>query len=95
MKENAMRILMQAALAAGVLVLAGSAAQAETYPYCAEGRGGNYGSGASNCSFTSFAQCEATARGNGEWCHVNPAYSEREYNAPQPTHRRRARRSDY
>ncbi|MBN8956314.1 MAG: DUF3551 domain-containing protein [Rhizobiales bacterium] len=91
-----MRTLMQAALAAAVLVLVGSAAQAETYPYCSEGRGGNYGSGAANCSFTSFAQCEATARGNGEWCHVNPAYVESRYEdeAPQPTHRRRARRSD-
>ncbi len=89
-----MRTLMQAAFAAAVLVLAAGSAQAETYPYCSEGHGGNYGSGASNCSFTSYAQCEATARGNGDWCHVNPAYAGSRYeDEPPPTHRRRARRS--
>jgi hypothetical protein len=95
-----MKVWMGLAAAAGLSVFMSSVAQAEVvYPYCSEGRGGNYGSGALNCSFVSMRQCEASAFGNGEWCHVNPryragdAYRDDYDDEPQP--RRRTRRRAY
>ncbi len=62
------------------------------YPYCSRGSSGNYGSGAMNCGFVSMEQCEATTRGNGEWCQVNPAYVAPRGDVPPEAHGQRARR---
>jgi hypothetical protein len=85
--------LARAACAAVLWLAAAGAGQAEIeYPYCSRGSSGNYGSGAVNCSFVSMAQCEASARGNGEWCQVNPAYVAPRGEAPAAAHGQRARR---
>ena len=43
------------------------------YPWCVQY--GGIASGTMNCGFTSFAQCRATASGNGAWCIPNPQYT--------------------
>ncbi len=49
---------------------AGPAAAIE-YPWCAE-----FADGAgSNCGFTTYEQCMATARGTGGYCARNPMYT--------------------
>ena len=47
---------------------------AEVYrPWCAQYYG--FGSGGTNCSFTSYQQCMMTAGpGTGAWCVQNPFY---------------------
>ena len=40
------------------------------YPWCTTGAGHEFG--ARNCGFTTFEQCMATARGNGQMCEPNP-----------------------
>jgi hypothetical protein len=58
------------------VALAGSAAQAGpiTPPgkYCLQ-----YDLGGTNCSFTSYAQCEATAAGGGAECYGNTVDDDR------------------
>jgi Protein of unknown function (DUF3551) len=52
----------------GLVTLAGPSAQAETMArlgtYCLY-----YGEGGTDCSFTSYAQCEATASGQNAECY--------------------------
>lgn len=69
-----MRSLILALLAAGGLAMAGSApaeAVGTRYPFCIQG---DEYPGLSNCSFTSYAQCQATASGRRLWCIENPYY---------------------
>jgi len=58
----------------GVLAFAaapGALAEAVEYPWCA-----NFADGAgSNCGFTSYEQCMATARGTGGYCAENTMYT--------------------
>ena len=83
-----MKVFVRLAVIAALGLITGSVAQAEVfYPYCSEGRGGSFGSGATNCGFVSMAQCEASARSNGEWCHVNPAYAPRDDYGQSPPRR--------
>lgn len=42
------------------------------YPWCTSGAMQEYG--AVNCGFSTFEQCLATARGNGQSCGPNPFY---------------------
>jgi uncharacterized protein DUF3551 len=57
---------------ATVLYSAASLAQVSTrYPFCLQGD--DY-PGWSNCTFTSFQQCEATASGTFNECLANPWY---------------------
>lgn len=67
--RNAM-LAMMAVLAAGTATVAGSSpAAAFDYPYCVQGRGvGIPGA----CSYTSYAQCMASASGRGLYCNINP-----------------------
>ena len=66
------------AVAFAALALAGLGARshavagAYNYPWCTSGAGHEYG--AVNCGFTTFEQCLATARGNGQSCGPNPLY---------------------
>jgi hypothetical protein len=57
-------------LAAGAATMAGlTPAAAYDYPYCVQGRGiGIPG----DCSYTSYAQCMASASGRGLYCNINP-----------------------
>jgi Protein of unknown function (DUF3551) len=70
-----MRNLTLAFLAAGGLAVVGIApaeAVGTRYPFCIQGE--EY-PGLSNCSFTSYEQCQATASGRRLWCIENPYYN--------------------
>jgi hypothetical protein len=70
-----MRNFVLVLLAAGGLAMIGAApAQAvgTRYPFCIQGR--DY-PGLSNCSFTSYEQCQATASGRYLYCVENPYYN--------------------
>jgi Protein of unknown function (DUF3551) len=51
----------------------GTPADAQNYPWCAYYSGRALG-GASNCGFTTFAQCQATVSGIGGFCEPNTQY---------------------
>ena len=70
-----MRKLVLALLAAGGLALLGGApaeAVGTRYPFCIQG---DEFPGLSNCTFTSYEQCQATASGRYLWCIRNPYYN--------------------
>ncbi len=82
-----MRNIVLALLAASGLAMAGSApaeAVGTRYPFCIQGY--DY-PGLSNCTFTSYEQCQATASGRFLYCVENPFYNAGE---PDP-HAYRAR----
>ena len=62
-----------AVIAAGSALTTEPSAAAVIYPWCLE-YGGDM-SGAENCGFVNFAQCQATRQGNGGFCKPNPWYS--------------------
>lgn len=73
MQRTIFGLVAAVALAA---MLAPLPARAEVlYPWCAQygGRGG----AATNCGFTSYAQCMANVHGIGGYCYENPAYPPR------------------
>ena len=47
-------------------------AMARDYPYCIKGC--DFGGGAGDCSFSSLAQCQATASGRDATCASNPYF---------------------
>jgi len=57
-------------LAAGLLVGASSAQAQSNSPYCLRTAGD-----ATECTFQTRAQCEATRLGEGSFCESNPAYT--------------------
>jgi hypothetical protein len=74
-KEDRMRSVFLALLAAGGLAIAGIApaeAAGTRYPVCIQG---NDYPGLSGCYFTSFPQCQATASGRFLTCIANPYYA--------------------
>ena len=63
-------LIVAALLAASAATLAGSTpAAAIDYPWCVQGRGVGI---PGDCSYTSYAQCMASASGRGLYCNVNP-----------------------
>ncbi len=69
-----MRNMALALLAATGLAMAGSApaeAVGTRYPFCIQG---NFYPGLSNCTFTSYEQCQATASGRFLYCIENPFF---------------------
>jgi hypothetical protein len=90
-----MRKMVLAAVAlvgAGFASLAGTApAAAYDYPWCVQGRGVGY---PGDCSYQTFAQCQASASGRNVGCGINPVVAfERAYRSgpyyqpgPRPTH---------
>lgn len=86
---------MQLSAAALMLAIAATAlpTRAEAYPvypWCAfiSGRGG-----ATNCGFSTQAQCRAAASGNGGYCYQNPFYGAPGYGGVDvPVARRKYRR---
>jgi len=69
-----MRNLVLALLAAGGLAMVGTApaeAVGTRYPFCLQG---NDVPGLSDCSYTSYEQCQATASGRYLYCIENPYY---------------------
>jgi hypothetical protein len=70
-----MRNVVLALLAAGGLALVGTApaeAVGTRYPFCIQG---NEYPGLSNCSFTSYEQCQASASGRFLYCVANPYFN--------------------
>jgi hypothetical protein len=70
-----MRNVVLALLAAGGLAMVGSApasAVGTQYPFCIQG---DEYPGLSNCTFTSYEQCQATASGRNLQCIENPFYN--------------------
>ena len=65
----------QALIAAGAVSVAAVAmpAAARELPYCI--RGCDFGAGAGDCSFSSLAQCQATASGRDASCAANPYFN--------------------
>ena len=86
-----MRNLTVALLAAGGLAMVGTApaeAVGTRYPFCIQG---DEYPGLSNCSFTSYEQCQATASGRRLWCIENPYYNPGDDIAPRGYRGPRAR----
>ena len=70
--RNAIVALM-AVTATGAATLAGPGpAAARDYPYCVHGGGYGY---PGDCSYTSYAQCQASASGRLAYCDVNPRFA--------------------
>jgi hypothetical protein len=70
-----MRNIFLALAAAGGLAMAGMApaeAVGSRYPFCLQG---DDSPGLSNCTFTSYQQCQATASGRRLYCIANPYYA--------------------
>jgi hypothetical protein len=64
-----------ALLAAGGLAMAGvvpAEAVGSRYPFCLQGQDSP---GLSNCTFTSYGQCQASASGRFLYCVANPFYA--------------------
>jgi hypothetical protein len=84
---------MQRALLALTAAFAVSAAVAMPaaaggFPYCIKGC--DFGGGAGDCSFSSLAQCQATASGRDAYCAANPYFNARA--EMQPDRSRQSRR---
>ena len=69
-----MRRAWLALMAAGAVSAAlAMPAAAREFPYCI--RGCDFGAGAGDCSFSSLAQCQATASGRGASCAANSYFN--------------------
>jgi hypothetical protein len=82
--------LVVAAVAA-VALAASSPARAQNYPWCS-----NFHDGAgTNCGFSTYEQCMATARGTGGYCAPNNMYvaPHGAVSSGQAEHKHRARNS--
>jgi hypothetical protein len=67
--RNAMLAILALSAATVATVAGSSPAAAYDYPYCLQGRGiGTPG----ECSYSSYAQCMASASGRALYCNVNP-----------------------
>jgi len=90
--EDQMRraFLSLLALSAVAAVGAASPAQARDYPFCLKAR--EYLAPLGDCSYTSYAQCQASASGRYAYCDVNPFYKYEE--PPQRrTYKKKVRRT--
>ena len=70
-------------LAGAISTLAGTApAAAIDYPYCVQGKDVGY---PGDCSYTTYAQCQASASGRYASCGVNPifAFGQQQRRAPR------------
>ena len=69
-----MRRAWLALMAAGAVSAAvAMPAAAREFPYCIKGC--DFGAGAGDCSFSSLAQCQATASGRDASCAANPYFN--------------------
>jgi hypothetical protein len=75
LEETTMKIALLTSSIAAAMLLIGSPAMAQNYPWCAYWHGTG---GARNCGFVSFEQCMQTARGAGADCRANTQYNPRE-----------------
>ena len=67
--RNAMLAVLALSAATVASVAGSSPAAAYDYPYCLQGRGiGIPG----DCSYQTYAQCQASASGRALYCNINP-----------------------
>jgi hypothetical protein len=91
--RRAMRTLMAGCAVAAAVAMPAAAGQ---LAYCVKGC--DFGGGAGDCSFSSLAQCQATASGRDATCAANPYFNARfdtkaELSKAEPTnHNRLSRR---
>ena len=71
MMRNIVLVLL-AACGVTLMVSAPVEAVGTRYPFCIQGE---EHPGLSNCTFTSYEQCQATASGRRLWCIENPYYN--------------------
>jgi hypothetical protein len=74
-QEGSMRSIFLALVAASGVAVAGltpAEAVGSRYPFCLQG---NDSPGLSNCTFTSYRQCQASASGRFLYCVANPFYA--------------------
>ena len=64
-------LVLLAAIGLATLTANPAAAVGTRYPFCIQG---DDQPGLSNCTFTSYEQCQATASGRRLWCIANPYY---------------------
>lgn len=74
-------LLVLAAIGLTALTTNHAAAVGTRYPFCIQG---DDQPGLSNCTFTSYEQCQATASGRRLWCIANPYYVGPRDDAPSP-----------
>ena len=87
-----MRWLLVSMVTIGLLTsLSASPAAAEDGAFCINGF--NYDGGLGDCSYSSYAQCEATASGTANSCLANPYYHAKV--ETQPGRERPSRRRNY
>jgi hypothetical protein len=67
--RNATLAMLAAVAAAGATLAGAAPAAAYDYPWCLQG-GRDAGPG--DCSYQSYAQCQASASGLNAYCNVNP-----------------------
>jgi uncharacterized protein DUF3551 len=65
-------LVLSATAAMGTLGTTPAAAVGTRYPFCIQG---SEQPGLSNCTFTSYEQCQATASGRFLYCIPNPFYA--------------------
>lgn len=65
-----MQRVSRALMSLAVVMAAATPAAAGGLPYCIKGC--DFGGGAGDCSFSSLAQCQATASGRDATCAANP-----------------------
>jgi Protein of unknown function (DUF3551) len=66
-------LAISALLAVGAATMAGAGPAAATdYPYCIQGGGWGI---PGDCSYRSYAQCQAAASGRRVYCNINPRYA--------------------
>jgi hypothetical protein len=82
------RALLALAAAFAVSAVIAMPAAAGGLPYCIKGC--DFGGGAGDCSFSSLAQCQATASGRDAYCAANPYFNARA--EMQPDRSRQSRR---
>jgi hypothetical protein len=87
LEPAAMRFIRLGFVLSAIVVAGPTATRAQNYPWCS-----NFHDGAgTNCGFSTYEQCMATARGTGGYCAPNTSYG-----APRPAlssaHARRKRR---
>ena len=68
-----MRRAWLALIAASTMSAFAMPAAAREFPYCIKGC--DFGAGAGDCSFSSLAQCQATASGRDATCDANPYFN--------------------
>ena len=83
-------LVISAALAVAATMTAGAGpAAAFDYPYCIQGRGWGV---PGDCSYSSYAQCMASASGRAVSCNINPRVA---FGQSRPRHGRVRRYHDH